>query len=128
MATVLVVDDEFGVADLIRAILEDESHTVVTAANGKQALNMLPDHPADLIFLDYMMPVMDGAATLARLAGEAAWKAIPVVMMSSLPESIVAQRCSGYVAFLRKPFRIGAVVELVERWTKRASNESEPRT
>lgn len=112
MGTVLVVDDEFGVADLIDAVLTDEGHRVLTAANGRQGLELLAKESLDLVFLDYMMPVMDGAAVLRRIIDDPSWQSIPVVLMSSMPKSTVAERCSGYVTFMRKPFRIGEVIAL----------------
>ena len=115
MATVLVVDDEFGVAELFDAILTDEGHRVLTAINGRHGLELLAQERPDLMFLDYMMPVMDGAATLRAIASDPALPTIPVVMMSSMPEATVAERCSGHVAFLRKPFKIAQVVTLAER-------------
>ena len=115
MATVLVVDDEFGVAELFDAILTDEGHRVLTAINGRHGLELLGQERPDLVFLDYMMPVMDGAAMLQAMAADPALPAVPVVMMSSMPEATVAERCSGYVSFLRKPFRIAQVVMLAER-------------
>ena len=50
MATVLVVDDEFGIADLLDAILTDEGHRVLTAINGQHGLEMLANERVDLIF------------------------------------------------------------------------------
>ncbi len=115
MATVLVVDDEFGIAELFDAVLTDEGHRVLTAINGRHGLEMLAQERPDLVFLDYMMPVMDGAAMLRAMAADPALRAIPVVVMSSLPEAAVAERCSGYAAFLRKPFKVAQVVALAER-------------
>jgi CheY-like chemotaxis protein len=115
MATVLVVDDEFGIAELFEAVLSDEGHRVVTASNGRHGLEALATERADLVFLDYMMPVLNGAATLQAMAADPTLRAIPVVVMSSLPEQAVAERCAGYVAFLRKPFTITDVVTLTER-------------
>jgi CheY-like chemotaxis protein len=112
MGTVLVVDDEFGVADLIDAVLTDEGHRVLTAANGRQGLELLAKEPPDMVFLDYMMPVMDGATVLRRINDDPAWRSIPVVLMSSMPEAAVADRCSGYATFMRKPFRISEVIAL----------------
>jgi len=117
MATVLVVEDEFGIADLIEAVLEDEGHRVLMAANVKQGLEMLAQEQPDLVFLDYMMPVMDGAAVLHSIAAAPSLRNIPVVMMSSLPEITVAQRCTGYTAFMRKPFKISDVMSLTEQLT-----------
>ena len=115
MGTVLVVDDEFGIAELIDAVLADEGHRVLTAANGRQGLEVLAKERPDLVFLDYMMPVMDGAGVLRGMAADPSLKGVPVVMMSSMPEATVAERCSGYATFLRKPFRIFDVVALAER-------------
>ncbi len=115
MAAVLVVDDEFGIAELVEAILSDEGYRVLTAINGKHGLEVLAQERADLVFLDFMMPVMDGAAMLGAMAADVALRDIPVVLMSSLPEASIAQRCSGYVAFMRKPFRLAQIVALAAR-------------
>lgn len=115
MAAVLVVDDEFGIAELVEAILSDEGYRVLTAINGKHGLEVLAQERADLVFLDFMMPVMDGAAMLGAMAADVALRDIPVVLMSSLPEASIAQRCSGYVAFMREPFRLAQIVALAAR-------------
>ncbi|TGD96070.1 response regulator [Methylobacterium nonmethylotrophicum] len=115
MATVLIVDDEFGIAELLDAVLADDGHTVLTAANGRQGLARVAAQRPDLIVLDFMMPVMDGPAMLAALRTDPATREIPVVLMSSMPEETVRARASGHAAFLRKPFRIRQVRELVER-------------
>ncbi len=114
MGTVLVVDDEFGIAELIDAVLTDEGHRVLTAANGKQGLEVLAKERPDLVFLDYMMPVMNGAAMLHAMAQNPSLNGIPVVVMSSIPQASVAKHCSGYVAFLLKPFTIAEVKALSE--------------
>ena len=115
MAIVLVVEDEFGIAELFDALLTDEGYRVLTAMNGRQGLERLVQERPDLVFLDYMMPVMDGSAMLAAMRANPALREIPVVMMSSMPEASVAERCSGYVTFMRKPFRIAELVALVRR-------------
>ena len=115
MGIVLVVDDEFGVADLIDAILTDEGHRVVKAANGRQGLEALAKEKLDLVFLDYMMPVMDGSVMLRIIAESPDLRDIPVIMMSSMPEANVAERCSGYAAFMRKPFMITEVIDVATR-------------
>jgi CheY-like chemotaxis protein len=113
VAVVLVVDDEFGVAKLLEDVLLDEGHRVLTASNGRQALERMAADKPDLIFSDCMMPVMDGAAMLAAMAADPNLYDIPVVLMSSLPEAAVAERCNGYASFMRKPFRIFDVPDLV---------------
>ena len=115
MARVLIIDDEFGIAELLQAVLEDQGHTVRTAANGKHGIQLIETESPDVIFLDYMMPVMDGAAVMRQMAATPKLSRIPVVMMSSIPEDSVAERCAGYVMFLRKPFSVFQVVDVVQR-------------
>lgn len=120
MATVLVVDDECGIAELLVAVLADANHRVLTASNGSHGLDVLSEEKADVIFLDYMMPVMHGAAMLAQLIASPAWRDTPVVMMSAMPETFVAERCAGYVRFLRKPFTVSRILDVVNDLTANA--------
>ena len=115
MPTVLVVEDEFGIAELFDAVLTDEGYQVLIATNGKLGLEQLARKQPQLVFCDFMMPVMDGAAMLGRMKADPALRDIPVVMMSSMPETVVAGRCSGYVTFMRKPFRLLDLLAVVER-------------
>jgi CheY-like chemotaxis protein len=124
VAVVLVVDDEFGVANLLEDVLQDEGHRVLTASNGRQALERMAVERPDLIFTDYMMPEMDGAAMLSAMTANPDWKDIPVVLVSSLPEVVVAERCDGYATFLRKPFRIFDVIALVAKLVPGAAGPS----
>lgn len=121
MATVLVVDDEFGIAELFEVILQDEGHRVLTASNGRHGLEVLARERPDVVFLDYMMPVMDGANMLRRMTADQKLQHIPVVMMSSIPEAAVAERCSGYVKFMRKPFYVSQVTEVVDELVGRSA-------
>jgi CheY-like chemotaxis protein len=121
---VLVVDDEFGIAELIDAVLTDEGHRVLTAMNGRQGLAIMAKERPDLVFLDYMMPVMDGAEVLAAMAQNPSVAKVPVVLMSSMPEATVTERCSGYAAFMRKPFKIAQVVTLAQTLLSRDGSES----
>ena len=115
MATVLVVDDEFGIAELFEAILGDEGHRVRTAVNGRHGLELLAEERTDLVFLDYMMPIMNGAAMLSAMAEDPELRHIPVVLMSSMGEAAVAERCSGYARFMRKPFKVAQVVAITAK-------------
>ena len=114
MATVLVVDDEHGVTDLFDVLLTTKGHRVLTAINGKHGLEMLAQEQVDLVFLDFMMPLMDGAVMLKFMKADPTWQKIPVVLMSALPKEIIAQRCSGYVGFLRKPFQTFQIENLTK--------------
>jgi len=124
VATVLVVDDEFGIAELFDAVLTDEGHRVLTARDGRDGMEVLASERADLIFLDFRMPVMDGAAMLGALATDPNLRGTPIVMMSSIPAETVAEHCSGYVTIMRKPFMIIDVVDLTERLLGKGSSRA----
>lgn len=113
MAVILVVDDEFGIANLLDDVLSDEGHQVRMASNGKQALDLARTETPDLVLTDYMMPVMNGAALAEALAQDESLKHVPVAMMSSLPASSIAERCPTCVLFLRKPFKLIELVDAV---------------
>ncbi len=124
MAIVLVVEDEFGIAELFDVVLTEEGYRVLTAMNGKLGLEMLVKERPDMVFMDYMMPVMDGSVMLAAMQVDPSMREIPVVMMSSMPEATIAERCSGYVAFVRKPFKLVELVEMVRRILATSSTSS----
>jgi CheY-like chemotaxis protein len=126
VAVVLVVDDEVGIATLLEDVLQDEGYGVLTAANGRQALERIATEKPDLILSDFMMPEMDGAALASALAASPDLTSIPIVLMSSLPEAAIAERCNGHAAFLRKPFSIFDVVEMVARLVSDASRPADP--
>jgi CheY-like chemotaxis protein len=114
MAIVLIVEDEFAIADLLEMVLTDEGYRVLTAANGRQGLERLADGPLpDLVISDYMMPLLDGAGLLQAMRNAEAHRDIPCIIMSSVPEANVRERVNGYTAFVRKPFQLAALVQLV---------------
>jgi CheY-like chemotaxis protein len=115
MAVVLVVDDEVGIANLLADVLSDEGHRVMVAANGHEALKRAEEESPDLVITDFMMPVMDGAQLIKAMAESPELKDVPVFLMSSAPEVAIRDKCSGYALFIRKPFRIYGIVDLVAR-------------
>jgi CheY-like chemotaxis protein len=115
VALILVVDDEFSVAEVLQSILTDAGHEVVTAINGRQGLERLSQRPPHLVLLDFMMPIMDGPAMLKAMKDDPALRDIPAVIMSSLPERTIAKSANGlYAAFLRKPFKLRTIVNIVD--------------
>jgi CheY-like chemotaxis protein len=111
--TILIVDDESGVLEVLEYILSDLGYSVLSALNGRDALAQLKEIKPDLIMVDLMMPVMDGAALLKALRGDPAYCAIPVILTSALPEQTVREKCSGYEAFLRKPYKSEKLLEVI---------------
>jgi hypothetical protein len=80
---VLVVDDDPGVRQLLRRMLEPEGYVVVEAENGRVALDRLRDTPASIVLLDLMMPEMDGFEFVAAIRRHEAWRAIPIVVVTA---------------------------------------------
>ena len=114
MATILIVEDEFAIAELLEMVLEDEGYSVLRASNGRQGLERLAEDPSpDLVISDYMMPILDGVAMLLKMRENEALRDIPYIIMSSMPEENVRQRIDGYLAFVRKPFQIAEMIRLV---------------
>lgn len=111
--TILVVDDELASAEVLSLILEEEGYRTFCAANGQQGLARVRDVRPQLIVLDYMMPVMNGAEMGAALREAADTRDIKILMNSSLPEAAVRQHFSKYDAFLRKPYNVDAALKLI---------------
>ena len=104
---VLVVDDEPDIRDLIRLNLEAEGYRVAVAVDGDDALTVARAQRPDAIFLDVLMPGLDGWQTLQRLkAGDPDLADTPVVMVTALSQSEDRLRAAieGAVRYLSKPF------------------------
>lgn len=115
MQTILVVDDELGAIEVVATALEDEGFRVLSAANGRHGLEKLTEGPVDLAVIDFMMPLVDGATLGKEMKANPAFRNIPIIMMSAVGESVVRERFDGYTAFLRKPFRLSALIDTVRR-------------
>ena len=112
-ATVLIVEDEYAIADLLEMALTDEGYRVVRAANGRQGLERLAEDAPDLVISDFMMPVLDGAGLVQAMRQSEGQHQVPIIIMSSMPEANVHARIDGYAAFVRKPFQIAALMRLI---------------
>jgi CheY-like chemotaxis protein len=113
--TILVVDDELGAIEVVATALEDEGYRVLSAANGRHGLEKLAEGSVDLAVIDFMMPLVDGAAMGRAMKQDPAFRNVPIIMMSAVGESLVREQFDGYAAFLRKPFRIAALLDVVRR-------------
>lgn len=110
--TIAVIDDEFGLAEAIAALLQDEGYRVVVGTNGRQGLDVIREHSPDLVLLDYMMPLLDGAGVLKALREQGAHP--PVIVMSAAAEADVRAACPGATAYLVKPFGAAVLLRAVQ--------------
>src|SRR5262245_5042612 len=91
--SILVVDDEGGIIDVLIAVLKDAGYAATGASNGQEALAQLRGTLPDLVLLDLEMPVLDGADTLRALSADPRLAGLNVALMSGIPESMVKRRC-----------------------------------
>lgn len=113
MKSILVVEDEHAIAELVSVILEEAGYGVATAHNGREGFNRLSTLHPHLVICDVMMPVLDGRQLVRAMQENATYRAIPVIMMSALPEKI--QPNGSYAAYLNKPFDPDELLEIVAR-------------
>lgn len=106
MQRVLVIDDSIMIRKMVVDLLQDQ-YQVLEARNGREGLRLAKELQPDVILLDFVMPELDGYATLQLLRQDPVLQQIPVIMMSGLPDEVaskVPQPFEGF-EFLEKPFQ-----------------------
>lgn len=116
MATILVVDDEIGIRELLSEILGDEGHAVLLAENASEARLIRDSEQLDLVLLDIWMPDTDGV-TLLKEWSVKGLLTMPVIMMSghaTIDTAVEATRI-GALDFLEKPIALQKLLGAVEK-------------
>lgn len=124
-AKILVVDDEPNIVDILKANLEREGYTVITASDGAQALELGQTVKPDLILLDCMLPKMDGFDVCRRLRQSVS---VPILMLTAKSEEIdkVLGLELGADDYITKPFSVREVLARVKAQLRRVRlSESE---
>ena len=123
--TILVVDDEKEIRDLIEIYLTNEGYAVFKADNGAEALNLLNTKKVDLVILDVMMPVMDGMETCIKIREK---RNLPIIMLSAKSEDMdkIMGLTTGADDYVAKPFNplelIARVKSQLRRYKKLNNN------
>jgi DNA-binding response OmpR family regulator len=118
MPVVLVVDDEPDIRSLVKINLEAAGYSVITAATGEEALDRVRRNPPDAMFLDLMMPGIDGWDVLSELkAGRGPGSEIPVFLVTALHDGELRLRGSieGALQYITKPFDPADLVRALEQ-------------
>lgn len=112
MAKILVIDDEKEICREFQDIMEDDGHSVKSATSGKQGLQLIEKEKFDLVFLDVLMPGMEGREVFEEIRKISD---VPVIIMSGYmpPQTEQAVVNLGARACLRKPLDLGEVRKLV---------------
>lgn len=110
---VLVVDDSPTDLANIKDIMTEAGCVVVTATNGQEAIQKARSDKPDIIFMDIIMPDMDGYAACRSLSNEAATKEIPVVFVTSKNQKAdrLWAQMQGAKAFVTKPYNPDAIID-----------------
>ncbi len=114
MAKILVVDDEKLICEEFKAILQEEGHDVDTAYNGMEGLEKIKAQQFDIVFLDVLMPRMEGREAFEKIKQISQ---VPVVIMSGYipPNKEREILALGAVAVLKKPLDLNRVRNLVQQ-------------
>ena len=122
--TILIVDDELLIRNVIKEYLLNEGYKVLEAEDGFDALRVLSDNKVDLIVLDIMMPKMDGFTCLSEIRKT---KNIPVIMLSARKEETdkLSSFDLGVDDYVTKPFSPKELVARVKAHLKRTATNEE---
>ena len=113
MNTILIVDDEYLIADILGFALEDEGYLVEKASNGSKALEALKEKRVQLVITDYMMPVLNGEELVRAMRDDPALSELPVILMSGAQAS---QGCPAlFAAIFDKPFDMDKMIAKVRQ-------------
>ena len=106
MRTILLVDDDEMVRELVAVTLDGGNEALLQAGDGGEGLQLAREHHPDLVFLDVNMPVMDGFAVCFELKSDPTTKDIPVIMLTALGQEVDKDRArrAGADGYFTKPF------------------------
>src|SRR5579871_1682795 len=122
---ILAVDDERHIVRLVQVNLERQGYEVVTAYDGKEALEKVASENPDLIVLDVMMPYMDGFEVLKTLKKDPTTRDIPVIMLTAKANDadVFQGYKSGVDCYLTKPFNPLELLTFIRRIFESQEND-----
>jgi CheY-like chemotaxis protein len=120
--TILVVDDDPVIREMMVDILDLEGYAVDVARNGREALNRIEDlqHTGSdsgyLIFLDLMMPIMDGPTFYRELMAHPEWRAQQVIVIMSALDHAAQMDLPDVNVVIHKPFGVDDILSIIEEY------------
>jgi twitching motility two-component system response regulator PilG len=120
---VMVIDDSKTIRRTAETLLKKAGCEVLTATDGFEALSLIADHRPDLIFVDIMMPRLDGYQTCALIKNNKSFRHIPVIMLSSKDGLFdrARGRIVGSEQYLTKPFTKEELLGAIRQYAPRAA-------
>ncbi len=126
MATILVVDDERVLCDLMKTVLENHGHEVLTACNGREALDLFSQHRPQFTLLDLRMPDMSGIEVLRKIRTIDARATVMILTARGSDDLEKQARQLGVTDFLSKTLTLDKIVGSMERFLPPATRMVEP--
>ncbi|MCD6290084.1 MAG: response regulator [Anaerolineae bacterium] len=123
---VLVIDDEPDLAGLIAIFLKVANFDVVSACDGKQALQILEQITPDLVFCDLVMPNMNGIETVRAIRSDPRFRSIPIIMLSARGSDLDVERAllAGANDYIIKPFRGADIVAVARKYLEEQPDDA----
>ena len=122
---ILIVDDDPTIRSVLEALLDDEGFRPITAANGREAVNLVNSEAPSLVLMDLMMPIMSGVDAIRQLKTDPSTADIPIIAMSAgfiLRESISDLLADSIIS---KPFDLDALVATIHQTIRRVGSADE---
>ena len=117
-AQILCIEDQAGMLDLLRLILEVDGYDVLGAHDGVEGLEMMVSHQPDLVLLDLMLPEVDGAEVLLQKGKDPAIRDIPVIAVTALAspfDQLMWKRHTEIKDYVTKPFKRSELLRTIAR-------------
>ncbi len=111
---VLIYEDDEGITEIIRLVLEGKGYHVITQSNSTNIYSKIEEVKPDLILLDLWMPGLSGEEITRQLKADASTEHLPVIIISANKDAEKIASNAGATAFLAKPFDISALEDIVD--------------
>jgi len=121
--TIMIVDDEENIRISLKRLMEDEGHTVITAADGEEAIQFVKAYDIDLVFLDFKMPQMGGLEVLEQIKKLKPNLSVAMISAFGSSELLLQARDLGAYDFIDKPFSEVKELERIFAVIKQAQDE-----
>ena len=118
---ILVIDDEEQLALAVKIRLQSKGHQVLSAGNGRQALEVMSQDRPDLVLLDVLMPIMDGYSCLREINQRFGRGKMPVIILTARDQLKELFDLEGIEDYIIKPFDHEDLLVRIERVLQRAS-------
>lgn len=116
--TILIVEDEFFLAETLKDRFEFLGYDVLYAENGEEAIRLLQSSKVDLVVMDVIMPVMDGFEATRKIRADEKLKKIPVIILTAKArlQDEKESMAVGANDYMTKPFNADELVKKIEKW------------